>query len=135
MNQTTGTIPQMTYEQACNHLREWAKQDIDAGDAEAVDTALAEAGKLSIQCSTLLSELERRYVQSLNAILASPPGRARDADVNRWRGHAEAYRQVCELIRRDAGMEAGEYTSQEWRTANGVYTDEDIAEFRRIASR
>jgi hypothetical protein len=79
----------------------------------------------------LLADLERRYVQALNAILAAYDDGS--ADAHRWRGHAEAYRQVCELLRRNAGLEAARYTSQEWRTANGVYTDQDIAGFRWVA--
>jgi hypothetical protein len=88
-----------------------------------------------ITITTLLLAWERSYVESLNAILAGTavPGRDNDDDVNRWRGHAEAYRQVCERVRREFGMQPARYTSAEWRHAHGVYTDADIASFRRVA--
>jgi hypothetical protein len=78
----------------------------------------------------VLASWERDYVSALNAILAAYDDNSADAD--RWRGHAEAYRQVCEHLRRDLGWEPAAYTSAEWRHAHGVYTDEQVAEFRRF---
>lgn len=77
-----------------------------------------------------LAAWERDYVRALNAILAAYDDSS--ADAHRWRGHAEAYRQVCERLRRDHGMEPAAYTSTEWRQAHGVYSDEQVAEFRRF---
>lgn len=74
-----------------------------------------------MNAAALLSDLEVEYVRALNAVLAAPPDGESDADVNRWRGHAEAYRQVCERIRRDLGLPAVRYQSKEWRRAHGVY--------------
>jgi hypothetical protein len=70
---------------------------------------------------TLLKDLEHRYVESLNAVIAAPIDRDSDDNVNRWRGHAEAYRQVCECIRRDTGLPDVGYGSDVWRKRNGVY--------------
>lgn len=81
---------------------------------------LAELNGLREQRAALLNELEYRYVASLNAILSVPGERESDDDLNRWRGHAEAYRQVCERIRLDARLPTVRYTSGEWREANGV---------------
>ena len=81
---------------------------------------LAALNNLRTQRAALLAELEYRYVASLNAILSVPGERESDDDLNRWRGHAEAYRQVCERIRIDAGMPTVRYGSDEWRKANGV---------------
>lgn len=81
---------------------------------------LAELNRLNEQRAALLVELEYRYVATLNAILAVPGERESDDDLNRWRGHAEAYRQVCERIRLDARLPPVRYGSDEWRTANGV---------------
>lgn len=85
----------------------------------------------TLTITALLEAWERRYVESLNAILAAYDDGS--ADAHRWRGHAEAYRQVCERLRREFGMEPARYTSAEWRRDHGVYTDEDIASFRRVA--
>ena len=79
-----------------------------------------ERDALRQQRDALLEHLEHRYVESLNAILAVPGERESDDDLNRWRGHAEAYRQVCERIRSDARLPLVRYTSAEWRAANGV---------------
>jgi hypothetical protein len=79
----------------------------------------------------LLAAWEQDYVAALNAILASADDGS--ADAHRWRGHAEAYRQVCQRIRREFDMEPVAYTSAEWRQAHGVYGDEQLAEFRRVA--
>lgn len=78
-----------------------------------------------------LAWAEQRYVNAINAILVAPPG---GSDVERWRGYAEAYRQVCEVRRRDHGLPAVRYQSDEWRSANGVYSDAQVAEMRRVAS-
>jgi hypothetical protein len=79
----------------------------------------------------LIAGWEREYVRALNAVLAASDGSS--ADANRWRGHAEAYRQVCERARRAAGLDPVEMTSAEWRTAHGVYTDTEVAAFRARA--
>jgi hypothetical protein len=77
---------------------------------------------------------EFQYVEALNAVLAAPPNRESDADVNRWRGHAEAYRNAAEEIRRELGVRPGKYTTREWREANGVYTEEQTRSWTKGAS-
>jgi hypothetical protein len=69
---------------------------------------------------------EREYVISLNAVLASPN---ENADVHRWRGHAEALRQVAEQCCLESGVTVPAYRSDEWRLAHGVYTPEQIAQW------
>lgn len=85
--------------------------------------------------ASLIGGFQFEYVRALNAVLASSNDSS--ADAHRWRGHAEAYRQVCTKLRAAAGMEPVDMTSTEWRTAHGVYTAEDVAGFarRRLASR
>lgn len=75
-----------------------------------------------------LCRIEAEYVRAINAILAASAG---SPDIERWRGQAEAYREVCEEIRRDRGLPAVDYRSEDWRRAHGVYTDEQVAEWRR----
>ena len=77
-----------------------------------------------------LTSIERHYVEALNAVLATP-GCEDNADVDRWRGHAEAYRTVAEDLRRRFSMGAVNYGSSEWRDKHGVYTKAQIASFRR----
>lgn len=79
-----------------------------------------------------LTSFERDYVQALNAILGS---RGEGADVHRWRGHAEALRQVCERIRRDLGLPAANYTTESWRARNGVYQQDYLDSIHRPAAR
>lgn len=74
--------------------------------------------------------IERHYVGALNAILAAPND-GDDSDVDRWRGHAEAYRTISTDLRRRFGLPAANLCSQEWRDAHGVYTKEQISAFRR----
>lgn len=76
----------------------------------------------------VLEFAERQYVAALNAILASP---AENADVHRWRGHAEAWRQTAEQCCRAANMTVPAYRSDEWREAHGVYTPEQIARWNQ----
>jgi hypothetical protein len=92
-------------------------------------TAKTTASELWQANGNALAAWERDYVCALNAILAAYDGNS--ADAHRWRGHAEAYRQVCERLRRDLGWDPAPYTSAEWRQVHGVYTDEQVAEFRR----
>jgi hypothetical protein len=73
-----------------------------------------------------LAELEHRYVQALNAVLVCPNSGGSDA--YRWRGHAEAYRQSCELLRSLHDLEWVDYRDSGWRTAHGVYTAAQLAE-------
>jgi len=75
------------------------------------------------QRDALLADLERDYVAALNAVIAAPAGYDKTADANRWRGHAEAYRQVCQRIRRDGGLPWVQYGSDEWRREHGVYSE------------
>jgi hypothetical protein len=79
---------------------------------------LADLNRLRAQRAELLAELEFRYAATLRAILAVPGERESDDDLNRWRGHAEAYRHVCERLRVDAGLPPVRYQSSEWRAAN-----------------
>lgn len=74
--------------------------------------------------------IERHYVEALNAVLATPGGED-GSDVDRWRGHAEAYRTVSEDLRRRFGLPAANLCSREWRDAHGVYTKEQVSAFRR----
>ena len=100
--------------------------DIVFVTTDAVMPFIASAGK----SKALLADLERDYVRAINAVLAAGP--YNDEDVYRWRGHAEAYRQVCERIRRDMDLPTVSYRSDEWRQANGVYSDEYL---QTLASR
>lgn len=63
----------------------------------------------------------------MNAVLAAPPGYDSTPDANRWRGHAEAYRQVCERIRAEMGLPLVRYQSEAWRRAHGVYQPDQFA--------
>ena len=75
-----------------------------------------------------IGEVEHRYVQALNAVLGS--GGASGPDVDRWRGHAEAYRTVLERFHRALGRKGPDYRSTAWRDSHGVYTAEHVAAWR-----
>lgn len=82
--------------------------------------------------SALLDNIEGSYVAALNSILAAADDNSPDA--HRWRGHAEALRQIASLLRISLDLPAVEYGSAEWRTANGVYIDEQVAKFRALSN-
>lgn len=80
----------------------------------------------------LIEAIEIRYVEALNAALAAYDTGSSDA--YRWRGHAEAYRQVATLLREAASVKPVDMTSEGWRKANGVYQPDYLATLRRDAS-
>lgn len=84
---------------------------------------------LALVVAELLADCEREYVAAINAVLGAPDDCSADAD--RWRGHAEARRSMAEDLRRLTGRPAVTYGSAEWRTANGVYTPEQVAAFSK----
>lgn len=79
-----------------------------------------------------ITEVEDRYVQALNAILGS--GGDSGPDIDRWRGHAEACRQIAERLHGAIGIEKPGYQSREWRDSHGVYTEARAREFREMQS-
>lgn len=83
------------------------------------------------ETTLLLADLERSYVDAINAVLAAADDGSPDAW--RWRGMAEAYRRTVERIRADHGLPAVKLQSAEWRAEHGVYSDEEVARFRRLA--
>jgi hypothetical protein len=93
----------------------------------------------ALDIDAVLASIGRDYVQAINAILAGEcvqdPDADTRADVHRWRGHAEARRAVLVYLSRLAGREPAAYTSSEWRNAQGVYIEEQVAEFRKLTSR
>lgn len=66
----------------------------------------------------IVADLERCYVEAINAVLSAPPSAS--ADVERWRGHAEAYRTIAERLRSENGLLTVDYRSVVWRQANGI---------------
>ena len=72
-----------------------------------------------------IREVECLYVRTINACLEKTA--APDADLDRWRGHAEAYRSMLTTWWSLLGEPCPAYGSQEWRNANGVHTPESIA--------
>lgn len=68
----------------------------------------------------LLDVCERRYAEAITAVVNASPDPESDADVERWRGHAEAYRQMAERIREGIGYPPENYRSREWREQRGV---------------
>lgn len=110
-------------------LQRWDRGEViaeNAGDRLEYATLAALLDAYDQQCRTIervrvYAEME--YVRALNAILASPH---ESTDTHRWRGQAEAYRQVAEQICRQTGVEAPAYRSDEWRLPHGVYSPEQL---------
>lgn len=92
-----------------------------------------ELHQLRAQRDQLIDWAERQYVQFINAVLVAPKDGS--ADAWRWRGHAEAYRQMAEAIRLDNSLPKVRMASAEWRAAHGVYTADQVAEIRRRIAR
>jgi hypothetical protein len=74
--------------------------------------------------------IERDYVQALNALLAHPGEDGEESDYWRWQGHAERSRQIATRLRQSIGDPVPAYGSHEWRTAHGVYSDEQVNKWR-----
>jgi hypothetical protein len=110
------------YEEAIREIRIHQRYYEELRVAHEEQYTRAAAAEAAVQ--RVRERAEREYVIALNAVLASPN---ENADVHRWRGHAEALRQVAEQCCRESGVTVPAYRSDEWRRAHGVYTPEQIA--------
>lgn len=94
----------------------------DAYATRRVDHHAAEHGKAHV------AHHEHEYVRAINAVLACPDDSSPDA--HRWRGHAEAHRYTVTRLRDFYGMPQARLTTEEWRAANGVYSAEQVHQWR-----
>jgi hypothetical protein len=77
----------------------------------------------------LIADMEHRYVEAINAVLAADGHRPWVDAENR--GKAMAHRVDAERLRRDAGLAVPDYGGADWRASHGVIPDLTLALRRR----
>jgi hypothetical protein len=90
-----------------------------AGDAIDETVQHYVADRVKAVAADLVAHQASRYVEAIDAVLAAGVD---SPDVDRWRGHAEAYRSTAEALCRDFDLpvEMAAFRTVAWRTANGV---------------